>query len=222
MGELITIGTAGTQCISAYLARPAGKPKGGIVVVQEIFGVNAHIRRVTDGYAEAGYVAIAPAVFDHLETGVELAYDEAGMKKGIALIGELGMDKALADVASAAEAISSAGKIGVVGFCWGGSIAYLAAIKLGLPAASYYGGRNASLVGTPAKAPLIFHYGLRDAHIGTEDREKVRAANPDAEYYEYDADHGFNCDARASYDPAAATLARERTLGFFARHLAGA
>ncbi len=221
MGEFINIGTSGTQCIGAYRAMPVGRPKGGIVVVQEIFGVNAHIRSVVDRYAAAGYTAIAPAVFDHLESGVELGYDEAGMKKGIALVGELGFDRALADVASAAEAIGSAGRIGVVGYCWGGSIAYLAAIRLGLPAVSYYGGRNTQFVGEPARAPLQFHYGLRDAHIGREDREKVRAANPAAEFYEYDADHGFNCDARASYDAGAARLAQERALAFFARHLGG-
>ena len=220
MGDIINIGTSGTQCISAYRAKPKGTPKGGIVVVQEIFGVNPHIRSVVDGYAEAGYTAIAPAVFDHLETGVELGYDQAGMQKGIALIGELGLDRALEDVASAAEAIKGAGRIGVVGFCWGGSVAYLAAIRLGLPAVSYYGGRNTQLTGYQAKAPLMFHYGLKDAHIGEADREQVRKANPDAGFHVYDADHGFNCDARASYDAAAAGLARERTLAFFARHLA--
>jgi carboxymethylenebutenolidase len=212
VGEFIHIGSTGTQCIGAYLAKPTGRPKGGVVVVQEIFGVNAHIRSVVDDYAGEGYLAIAPAVFDHLETGVELGYDQAGMKKGIALVGELGFERPLEDVASAAEAIKSAGKIGVVGFCWGGTIAYLAAIKLGLPAVSYYGGRNTQLVGMQAKAPLLFHYGLKDAHIGAADREKVRVANPDAEFYEYDADHGFNCDVRASFDAAAARLARERRL----------
>ncbi|EQD59673.1 Carboxymethylenebutenolidase, partial [mine drainage metagenome] len=142
MGEFINIGSTGTQCIGAYLAKPAGKSKGGVVVVQEIFGVNQHIRGVVDGYAADGYVAIAPAVFDHLEAGVDLGYDQPGMQKGIALISELGFERPLEDVASAAEAIKSAGKIGVVGFCWGGSIAYLAAIKLDMPAVSYYGGRN--------------------------------------------------------------------------------
>ena len=220
MGDTINIGTTGTQCISAYLARPQGTPRGGIVVVQEIFGVNPHIRSVVDGYAAAGYTAIAPAVFDHLETGVELGYDQAGRQKGIALISELGFERALEDVASAAEAIKSAGKIGVVGFCWGGSVAYLAAIRLGLPAVSYYGGRNTQLTGLQARAPLLFHYGLKDEHISAADREQVRAANPGAEFHVYDADHGFNCDARGSYDATAAKLARERTLAFFARHLA--
>ena len=219
MGEFINIGSTGTQCIGAYLTKPAGKPKGGVVVVQEIFGVNQHIRGVVDGYAADGYVAIAPAVFDHLETGVDLGYDQPGMQKGIALISELGFERPLEDVASAAEAIKSTGKIGVVGFCWGGSIAYLAAIKLDMPAVSYYGGRNTQFVDMPSNGPLAFHYGLQDAHISAADREKVRAANPGAEFYVYDADHGFNCDARASFNAAAAKLARERTMAFFAKHL---
>jgi len=217
--KTLTLHAADGQTISAYVTEPVGKPKGGIVVVQEIFGVNAHIRSVADGYAAAGYLAIAPAVFDSIEQGVELAYDQHGMEKGIALVTELGFDRALASVQAAAQAVSHAGKVGVVGFCWGGSVAYLAAIRAGLPAVSYYGGRNVQLVGEKAQGPLQFHYGLRDAHISEADREAVRAANPTAEFYVYDADHGFNCDARASFDPKAAALARERTLAFFAKHL---
>ncbi|CUA99333.1 dienelactone hydrolase family protein [Thiomonas bhubaneswarensis] len=215
----LTLQTADGQTIGAYLAEPAGKPKGGVVVVQEIFGVNAHIRSVVDGYAAAGYLAIAPAVFDTLEKDVELNYDGPGMEKGRTLVSALGFDRALASVQAAAQAVASAGKVGVVGYCWGGSIAYLAAIRLGLPAVSYYGGRNVQLVNEKAQGPLQFHYGLRDAHISEADREAVRAANPTAEFYVYDAEHGFNCDARASYDPAAAQLARERALAFFGRHL---
>lgn len=215
----LTLQTADGQTIGAYLAEPVGKPKGGVVVVQEIFGVNAHIRSVVDGYAAAGYLAIAPAVFDTLEKDVELNYDGPGMEKGRTLVSALGFDRALASVQAAAQAVASAGKVGVVGYCWGGSIAYLAAIRLGLPAVSYYGGRNVQLVNEKAQGPLQFHYGLRDAHISEADREAVRAANPTAEFYVYDAEHGFNCDARASYDPAAAQLARERALAFFGRHL---
>lgn len=218
MGGSIRIGEGDAQ-IGAYLAKPAGTPKGGVVVVQEIFGVNAHIRSVVDGYAAEGYVAIAPAVFDHIEADVESSYDQAGMQKGIALVTRLGFDQPLQDVAAAADAIRAAGKVGVVGFCWGGTIAYLAAIRLGLPAVSYYGGRNAQLVDMKAHAPLLFHYGLKDAHIGAADRAKVRAANPDAEFYEYDADHAFNCDARANFDADAARLARTRTLAFLDRNL---
>ena len=219
MGKTIELHTTDGQRLSAYLAEPAGKPKGGVVVMQEIFGVNAHIRSVADQYAQAGYTAIAPAVFDPIEQGVELGYDQAGMQKGMELVSALGLDRAVASVDAAAKAIASAGKVGVVGYCWGGSVAYLSATRLGLPAVSYYGGRNAQLIGEKAGAPLLFHYGLKDAHISEADREAVRRANPEAEFYVYDADHGFNCDARASYDAPSAKLALERSLAFFAKHL---
>lgn len=215
----IALHTEDGQQVQAYLATPDGKPRGGIVVVQEIFGVNPHIRSVVDGYAAAGYAAIAPAVFDTLERNVELGYDSEGRKKGMDLVSRLGFDRALASVLAAARAVESAGKVGVVGFCWGGSVAYLAAIRAGLPTVSYYGGSNVRFTGEKAKGPLQFHYGLRDAHISEADREAVRAANPDAEFYVYDAEHAFNCDARPSYDAEAARLARERALAFFARHV---
>lgn len=219
MGSSIALSVPGGGSIGAYLAEPAGPARGGIVVVQEIFGVNRHIRRVADGYAEAGYRVIAPALFDPVERDVELGYDDAGRAHGLALVGALGMERALAGVEAAAAELAGAGRVGVVGYCWGGSIAYLAAIRLALPAVSYYGGRNAQLVGEPAQAPLMFHYALRDAHIGEADRERVRGANPTAAFHLYDADHGFNCDARGAWDPAAAALARERSLAFFAEHL---
>lgn len=219
MGKTLALKTADGQQLSAYLAEPTGPSKGGIVVMQEIFGVNPHIRSVADRYAAAGYTAIAPAVFDPVEKNVELGYDQAGMQKGIELVTKLGFDRAVAGVEAAAKAIASAGKVGIVGYCWGGSVAYLSAIRLGIPAVSYYGGRNVQLVGEKAKAPLLFHYGLKDAHISEADREAVRRANPDAEFYVYDADHGFNCDARASFDAPSAKLAMERSLAFFAKHL---
>ena len=135
MAQFTSIPTSGMHCIGAYRADPAGTPLGGIVVVQEIFGVNAHIRRVVDGYADAGYVAIAPALFDYVESGVELDYDEAGVARGRALVGEVGFDRAVTSVASAAQAIASAGRVGVVGYCWGGTVAFLSATRLSLPAA---------------------------------------------------------------------------------------
>lgn len=219
MGQFIKL-ESGDTTIDAYLAEPSGASKGGIVVIQEIFGVNSHIRDVTDRFAKAGYTAIAPALFDHARKNVELNYDEAGMAAGIELVGKVGFDKPIQDVEAAAKRIASAGKIGTVGFCWGGSVAYLSAIRLGLPGVSYYGGRNVMFVDQKAKAPLAFHYGERDAHISADDRAKVHAANPDAEFYVYAADHGFNCDQRGSYDAPSAKLAMERTLAFFGKHLA--
>ncbi len=209
----------GPPAVHAWLAEPADAPRGGVVVVQEIFGVNDHIRRVVDGYAADGYVAIAPAMFDLARPDVELDYTAEGIQEGMALVGEVSFDAALGLVEAAASRIAKAGRIGVVGYCWGGTVAYLSAIRLGLPAVSYYGGRNTQFVEEKATAPLMFHYGERDAHISAVDRDRVRKANPEAAVHVYPADHGFNCDARASYDAVSAALARKRTLAFFAEHL---
>lgn len=222
MGQHINIPTSRTQCIGGYLAQPQGKPKGGIVVIQEIFGVNAHMRSVVDRFAEHGYTAIAPAFFDHLETGVELGYDEAGFAKGRQLVGELGLERALEDVASAAEAIASAGKIGTVGYCWGGTVALLAALRLGLPSVSYYGARNLPFLHEKPKAPVMFHFGEKDHSITPEMVAKHREALPQMDVFTYPADHAFNRDGSAPYDEASAKLALQRTLAFFDRHLAGA
>ena len=219
MGKTLSLQLKDGTRIGAYLAEPAGTPKAGLVVVQEIFGVNAHIRSVADRYAAQGYLAIAPALFDPVQPGVELGYDQEGMTKGLEYVGKLGFDRALAGVEAAAQEVRRAGKVAAVGYCWGGTVSYLSAIRLGLPAISYYGGRNVQFVGEQAKAPLMFHYGLKDAHIGEADREAVRKANPTAEFHVYDADHGFNCDARGSYDTASAKLAMERSLAFLARHV---
>lgn len=223
MGQTIQINTSRMQCIGAYLAKPAQAPKGGIVVVQEIFGVTAWVRSVADRFAQAGYTAIAPAFFDHVERDVELPYDAGGIARGRALIGEVGLDLAAEDVASAAESIASAGRIGCVGFCWGGTVALLAATRLGMPAVSYYGSRNVNFAGEAARAPLMFHFGAKDSSIPKAAIEQHRAAWPQADVFVYpDAGHAFDRDADPhAYDAAGATLARERTLDFFARHLGG-
>ena len=222
MGQQINLPTTRTQCIGAYLAQPAGKPKGGIVVIQEIFGVNAHMRSVADRFAEHGYTAIAPAFFDHLESGVELGYDQAGYARGKQLTTELGLDRAVEDVASAAEAISSAGRIGTVGYCWGGTVALLSALRLGLPSVSYYGARNLPFLHEVPKAPVMFHFGEKDQSITSEMVARHRQALPQMDVFTYPADHAFNRDVGAQYDPASAQLAMQRTLGFFEQHLAHA
>lgn len=222
MNGFIQIPTAGMQCISAYRADPDDRPRGGIVVVQEIFGVNAHIRSVVDDYARAGYVAIAPALFDLVENGVELGYDEAGVARGRGLAAEVGFERAVEGVASAAAAITSAGRCGVVGYCWGGTVAFLGATRLGLPAVVYYGGRSLPFLHETARAALLFHFGERDPIIPPADRERHFALQPQAEFHVYPAGHGFNCDRRADYDADSARLARERTLAFFARELTAA
>lgn len=222
MGERININTTGMHCIGAYLVKPAGKPRGGIVVVQEIFGVTPHIRDVVDGFAEQGYTAIAPAFFDYVENDVELAYDRAGMARGKDLASEVGLDRAVEAVASAADSIKSFGRVGVVGFCWGGTVALLSAQRLGLPAVSYYGARNVPFLDQPLKAPVMFHFGARDRSIPPDAVEKHRVAYPDAPVYVYEnAGHAFNRDCDTGhYDPVGAPLALQRSLDFFDKHVA--
>lgn len=225
MGQQINIPTARTRCIGAYLAKPEGTPKGGVVVVQEIYGVTAHIRSVADRFAAAGYTAIAPAFFDHLEAWLELDYDEVGSARGKALVTELGMDRPLEDVASATQAIASSGKIGVVGYCWGGTVALLSALRLGLPAVSYYGARNLAFLGKTPKAPVIFHFGEKDPSIPPEAVAQHRELLPQMAVYSYpEAGHAFNRDVAGDkhYHEASAKLAWERTLGFLDQQLAGA
>lgn len=218
MGTWIEIDTPHGP-IATWKAFPAAAPRGALVVIQEIFGVNAHIRNVADGFAEEGYAVLAPALFDVLEHGVELGYDATGIAKGRDLITRLGLEKALDMTASAAEALAGLGKVGTVGYCWGGTVALLAALRLGLPSASYYGARNVPFLGETPKAPVIFHFGQRDASIPPEMVEKHRQLLPQMPLDVYPAGHGFNCDARADFEPQSAALARSRTLAFFDEQL---
>ena len=223
MGQHIQLSTSKTQCIGAYLAEPDGKPKGGIVVAQEIFGVNQHMRNVTDRFAAHGYVAIAPAFFDRVESGVELGYDDAGFARGRQLVGEISFETALEDVASAAESIRSAGRIGCVGYCWGGTVAFLAATRLAMPSVSYYGARNVKFLEEAPKAPVQFHFGERDQSIPAEAVARHREVLPNSEIFTYSAGHAFDRDVDPkAYDAPSAKLALERALAFFDRHLAAA
>ena len=194
----------------------------GLVVVQEIFGVNAHIRSVADGYARDGFLAVAPALFDRIERGVELGYDGADFQKAMSFVPKLDTEKALMDIAAAMKYAGSATgkKVGVIGYCFGGTMAWVAAARLN-PAAvvGYYGGRIGGYAGEKITAPVMLHFGKQDAHIPAEEVEKVHAAHPEAEIYWYDAGHGFNCDARASFDPKAAQEARKRSLEFLKKYL---
>ncbi|MFV0279948.1 MAG: dienelactone hydrolase family protein [Rhodoblastus sp.] len=226
MGEAITLTCGDGVKISAYRANPSGAPKGAIVVLQEIFGVNHHIRAVTDKFAAAGYVAIAPALFDRVERDVELGYGAPDRPRAIDLRGRTKIDETLADVAAAIEAARNAVKganckVGVVGYCWGGALAYAAACRLdGVSAAvGYYGGGIAAMAQQSPRIPLMLHFGDRDKHIPLGDVEKIRAAQQSAHIFVYSADHGFNCDERESYDAASAREAEARTMAFFAAEL---
>jgi carboxymethylenebutenolidase len=218
MGERIEIDTPSGR-IGAWRAMPDGTPRGGVVVIQEIFGVNAHIRNVTERFATYGYAALAPALFDPAERDVELGYDAAGIARGRELVTAIGFDGALASIDAAAKALSDVGKIAVIGYCWGGSLAFLANTRLGLPAVSYYGARTLPFAGETARAALLFHFGERDGSIPPGDIATIRAAQPQAEVHVWPAGHGFNCDMRADYDADSADKALAVTLGFLEREL---
>jgi|SRR5580692_7330544 len=222
MSEHITLQASDGQALGAYVARPEGEPIAALVVVQEIFGVNAHIRSVADGYAKDGFLAVAPALFDRIEPNVELGYEGADAQKARSFIPKLDVDKALLDVAAAIDYCTATGKkVGVIGYCFGGTMAWLAACRLRVVAAvGYYGGRIAQYAAETPAAPVMLHFGSQDAHIPAEEIEKVRSAHPEVEIYLYDAGHGFNCDARASYNAAAAQEARTRSLAFLKKNLA--
>ena len=210
----------GHRC-SAYLAEPKGSPKGGIVIAQEIFGVNSHIRAVVDGYAADGYRVIAPALFDRHTRGFETGYGPADIEAGRAIIGQLDFDQVLADVAAAVAEVQSAGKVAVIGYCWGGTLAWLAAARL--PAVScavgYYGGGIPDLLDEAPARPTLLHFGEKDARPSPATAAEINRRYPAVKTFIYPAGHGFNCDQRGSYDAASARLARERTLAFLAENL---
>lgn len=218
MGHWIALDTPNGG-IGAWRAEPAIPPRGALVVVQEIFGVNSHIRSVVDRFAAHGYVAIAPAFFDHFERHVELGYDEQGVAQGRELVARLGFDRAVEGVQAAVEAVEDGGQVGVVGYCWGGTVAYLACCRLGLPAVSYYGGRTVPFLHERPGAPLLLHFGEDDPIIPPEDVKKHHDALPEAEIHLWPAGHGFNCDQRADYNATVAVQALQRTLAFFGNHL---
>jgi carboxymethylenebutenolidase len=207
--------------LDAYRADPSGVPRGAIVVVQEIFGVNSHIRSVCDGYAADGYVAIAPALFDRIRPGIELGYTEADIAAGRDLKAQSPLDKALLDVEAARDAVSEAGNVGIVGYCWGGYVTWMAASRsTGFACAvPYYGGGMTDAIDEQPKCPVMMHFGEKDHAIPISGVNKLRAEHPSDIVYIYDAQHGFNCDQRGSYDAASAKLARERTLEFFRKHV---
>lgn len=214
MGTMIRLTAADGHELDAYVAEPKGKAKGGIVVVQEIFGVSEHIKRVADQYAAQGYKAVAPAMFDRIKRGITLPYSE--IQQGIAYMLQLTWPNTLADLAAAASEARSAGSAAVVGYCWGGTVAHVAASDLDIDAAvSYYGGGVAKMLDKQPRCPILYHFGDRDHSIPLPDVEKIKQAYPDGVLHVYPgAQHGFNCDERASYSAPDAQLAFERSITF--------
>lgn len=204
----------------AWLSPATGTPRGAIVVLQEIFGVNKHIRAVADSFAAEGYVTIAPSLFDRVRREVELDYSPESVEQGRGYMLQLKETQILADLNACINVMRRNGPVGVVGYCWGGTLAYLAACELPIRAAvAYYGSRITDLLDRTPRVPVQYHFGEQDQSIPPAAIEKIRAAHPQGEFHVYPAGHGFNCDQRASYDAASAQLARERTLAFLARHL---
>ncbi len=219
MGEWIPLTTAAGP-VRAWLARPERPPLGAVIVIQEIFGVNPHIRRVTDQFADAGFTAMAPALFDPVQPDVQLGYDDAGVSRGRDHAASLGFERALQIVSASARWLRESGHVvGVVGFCWGGTVAMLANTRQGLASVTYYGGRSVPFLGEPARAPMLFHFGETDPLIPPEDVQKHRDHHPDASIHTYPAGHGFNCDERRDYAPESAALAWGRTTDFLKEHL---
>jgi carboxymethylenebutenolidase len=215
--------------LGAYIARPKGEPVGALVLVQEIFGVNAHIRGVADGYAADGFLVIAPAIFDRFERGLELTYGPDDMKRAFEIYPKLKPDVTLLDVAAAYGEARKAGKgIGVIGYCYGGLISWLSATRgenLKMQPSccvGYYPGGIGSVAKEEPSCPVMLHFGAEDSHIGKDQVEAVRAAHPEVEIFVYEgAGHAFNRDPDPkSYNPAAAKLARERSLTFLKTHIA--
>jgi carboxymethylenebutenolidase len=220
MSEVVKLHASDGHELDAYVAEPDGPPWGGLVVVQEIFGVNQHVRAVADRFAQEGFYAVAPALFDRVEPNVELT--DAGIQKGIDIAQKINIDDAVKDVDAALQyAGRETGKpAGVVGYCYGGTLAWLSATRLAPSAAvGYYGGHIARFAHEKPKVPVLLHFGKQDSQIPQADVEKVQAAHPEVEIDCYNAGHAFNNDTRASYNAQASKEAMARTLAFFNRYL---
>ena len=221
MGEFTTIMARDGHEFQAYLAAPDGKPHGAVVVLQEIFGVNSHIRSVTDSYAAEGYTAIAPAFFDRIRRGIEIGYSPPEIQQGRGYMQQLKVEETLKDLAAALAVVKHSGRAATVGFCWGGAISYLAACELPLAGAVVYYGNAVRFLDKKPKCPVLYHFGTQDKGIPLTEVDKIKAVHPQGQFHLYDADHGFNCDQRPSFNAPAATLARTRTLEFLTARLTG-
>ena len=224
MGSCVAYGRGMTRLTArdghepeAYEVHPDGA-SASVVIVQEIFGVNAHIRSVVDRYASFGYRAIAPALFDRGERGVELGYDDTGKTRGMELVMPIAFDAATLDVAAAVDHVSDTGPVAVIGYCFGGSVAWIAACDLPIAAAvGYYGGQIYAMRDRSPKVPTLLHFGELDGGIPLDRVSAIAAAHPEVPVLVYDgADHGFNCDARSQFDARSAAIALGRTLDFLA------
>ena len=225
MGKMIELTASDGHKLAAYRATPeemrAGKPRGAIVVIQEIFGVNSHVRSLADGFAADGYLAIAPAMFDRVQKNFEVGYTPPDIEQGRALRAKITIEMAMMDAQAAINAAKGAGKVGIVGYCWGGLVAWMASARLsGLSAAvPYYGGGILDNADIEPKVPIMAHFGEKDSMIPVAGVKKLAEKHKKQQVFIYAADHGFNCDQRGSYDAPSAKQARTRTLEFFRKHV---
>jgi carboxymethylenebutenolidase len=224
MGQWLNLAAADGFRLQAYRADPpagSGKPRGGLVVVQEIFGVNSHIRNVCDGYAQEGFVAIAPALFDRVQKGVAFGYSPEDIARGRELKAHAKTNHALSDIAAARASVAPGGSVGVIGYCWGGFVAWMTAARLNgfACAVCYYGGGMTEATDEKPRCPVMAHFGERDAAIPVDGVRKFAQVHPEVDVLLYDAEHGFNCDERKSYNADAAALARQRSLDFLHKHI---
>jgi carboxymethylenebutenolidase len=217
MSETIQIQASDGHTLDAYIARPDGEPIGGLVVIQEIFGVNQHIREVADSYAKHGFLAIAPALFDRIERKIELTYEGEDRVKAMEYLKKLNFDNALKDIDAALgwARTNSGKKVGVIGYCAGGTLAWLSATRLNPDVAiGYYAGGIDKFAAETPKVPVTLHFGTLDTHIPKEAVDKVKKAHPEVQIFWYEAGHAFSRNVGLSYDPEAAQLAHKRSLAF--------
>jgi carboxymethylenebutenolidase len=224
MGSNLQLTASDGHQFVAYLAQSSRPGTSAVVVVQEIFGVNRHIRSIVDYYATQGFTAMAPGLFDRVQPGLQLNYNSADASRGMQIATQIGLEKALLDVAATirhAAGGSPPTKVGVVGFCYGGTLAWLAATRLNPAAAvGYYGGQIYNFASEEPRCPVMLHFGATDKHIPGSEIEKIQQAHPQVPVFVYEgAGHGFNCDQRPDYNAKAASLARERSLAFLRTHL---
>jgi carboxymethylenebutenolidase len=221
LGKHFSLTTSDSHTLAAYRADPSGKPKGAMVVAQEIFGVNSHIRNVCDRLAAHGYVAVAPALFDRFVRDFQSGYSADEVAHARTYLGKIDWPKMLLDIQAGIDDVKAMGPVGVIGFCMGGSAAFLAATRLtGVSAAvAYYGGQIVKFADEKPKCPVQMHFGETDASIPMSDVEIIKEKRKDCEIFTYPAGHGFYCDERASFHDASAKLAWQRTLDFLAKNL---
>lgn len=220
MGTWADLKASDGHAFKAFYTTPQNKPVGGLVLLPEIFGVNAHIRGMAERYAVEGYQVLAPALFDRVERNLELDYGPESMQKGRAVVSQIPMEKTTLDVEAAVAELARGGQVGVLGYCWGGSLAWRSSQLLPVAAAvGYYGGRIPSMLDQAPGCPVMLHFAEQDEHIPLSDTQAIRERYPEVEIFTYPADHGFNCDQRSAYDPASAQRAWNRSLAFLHEHV---